>query len=177
MAAAEAQFLDRGYWETTVEHIADAAKVSRATFYTYFRSKREALEAVGKVASDAADLVFDALAELPADWTTDDIADWIRAYFKCQRMQAPWALVWLEAARADRDVMETSRANRRYHARKIGGHLRSLGGHVEKNPIYDGLMVLALLDTLWSDGHRIGGSDALIVDVAARAMEALLRRG
>lgn len=78
MAAAEAQFLDRGYWETTVEHIADAAKVSRATFYTYFRSKREALEAVGKVASDAADLVFDALAELPADWTTDDIADWIR---------------------------------------------------------------------------------------------------
>jgi AcrR family transcriptional regulator len=176
VAAAEAQFLDRGYWETTVEHIADAADVSRATFYTYFRSKREALEAVGKVASDAADRVFDALGELSGDWTSRDIADWVRTYFTCQREQAPWALVWLEAARVDRDVMETSRANRRYHARKIGGHLRNLGGDVERNPIYDGLMVLALLDTLWTDGHRVGGSDALIVDVAARAMEALLRR-
>ena len=49
VAAAKAQFLERGYEETTVERIADAASVSRPTFYTYFRSKREALEAVALV--------------------------------------------------------------------------------------------------------------------------------
>ena len=77
----------------------------------------------------------------------------------------------------DRDVTESGRANRRYHARKIGKHLRGLGGHAESDPVYDGLMVLAILDALLTDGRRVGGSDSVIVDVAARAIEALVRRG
>jgi hypothetical protein len=77
----------------------------------------------------------------------------------------------------DSAVSESGRANRRYHARKIGKHLRGLGGHAESDPIYDGLMVLAILETLLADGHRVGGSDAVIVDVAARAIDALVRRG
>jgi AcrR family transcriptional regulator len=177
VAAAKAQFLERGYEETTVERIADAARVSRPTFYTYFRSKREALDAVSLVASDATELVVDALGQLSSDWTTDDIAEWVRAYVACQRMHGPWALVWRQAARVDRDVIESGRANRRYHARKIGKHVRGLGGHAESDPVYDGLMVLAILEALLADGHRVGGSDAVIVDVAARAIEALVRRG
>ena len=61
--------------------------------------------------------------------------------------------------------------------RKIGKQLRGLGGHAETDPVYDGLMVMAILDSLLADGHRVGGSDAVIVDVAARAIEALVRRG
>jgi AcrR family transcriptional regulator len=177
VAAAKAQFLEHGYEDTTVERIADAANVSRPTFYTYFRSKREALDAVALATSEATELVVNALGELPSAWTTDDIAEWVRAYLACQRRHGPWALVWRQAARVDRVVIESGRANRRYHARKIGKQLRGLGGHTESDPVYDGLMVLAILDSLLADGHRVGGSDAVIVDVAARAIEALVRRG
>ena len=157
--AAGEQFLEHGYAETTVEHIADGAKVSRPTFYTYFRSKREIFEAVALVASDAVGVVFDDLGALPAQWTTEDIARWIGSYFACQRLHGPWALVWQQAAREDREVKEIGRANRRYHARKIGKHLRGLGLRTDNDPIYDGLIVLAILESLWSDGQRVGGSD------------------
>jgi AcrR family transcriptional regulator len=177
VAAAKAQFLEHGYEGTTIEGIAEAANVSRPSFYTYFRSKREALDAVALTASDAVEVVFDALGDLPGDWATEDVADWVRSYLACCRVHGPWALVWREAARVDSEVSKSGRANRRYHARKIGKHLRSLGGHSENDPVYDGLMVLAVLEILFTDGHRIGGSDALIVDVAARAIEALVRRG
>jgi AcrR family transcriptional regulator len=176
LEVAKAQFLERGYGETTVEHIAEAAKVSRPTFYTYFRSKRDVLEAVALIASDAAARVFDALGEIPNDWTTDDVAGWVRSYFACQRMHGPWALVWRAAACADNEVNEIGRANRRYHAKTIGKHLRGLGGDSETDPVYDGLIVLAILESLLADGPRVGGSDAVIVDVAARAIETLVRR-
>jgi AcrR family transcriptional regulator len=173
---ARMQFLERGYAATTVEHIADKAKVSRPTFYTYFRSKREVFEAVALSASDAVGVVFDDLGSLPGDWTTEDIAGWVGSYVACQKQHGPWVAVWQEAAREDREVKETGRANRRYHARNIGKRLRGLGGRTEDDPIYDGLIVLAILESLWSDGHRVGGSDKLIIDVAARAIEAILRR-
>ena len=177
LEVAKAQFLERGYGDTTVEHIAEAANVSRPTFYTYFRSKRDVLEAVALIASDAAARVIDALGELPNDWTTDDIAGWVRSYFACQRTHGPWALVWRAAARVDSDVNEIGRANRRYHAKTIGKHLRGLGGDRDTDPVYDGLMVLAILESLLADGHRVGGSDAVIVDVTARAIETLVRQG
>jgi AcrR family transcriptional regulator len=41
--AAAAVFESRGYRNTTIDHIADAARVSRPTVYKYTRSKRELL--------------------------------------------------------------------------------------------------------------------------------------
>jgi AcrR family transcriptional regulator len=41
VATAKAEFLARGYVDTGIEHITEAAQVSRPTFYTYFGSKRE----------------------------------------------------------------------------------------------------------------------------------------
>ncbi len=43
LAAANQVFTEKGYFETRVEDIAVLAKVSRATFYTYFDSKDEIL--------------------------------------------------------------------------------------------------------------------------------------
>ena len=41
--AAEATFSERGYQATTLDDLAVAAKISRATFYSYFPSKEELL--------------------------------------------------------------------------------------------------------------------------------------
>ncbi|GFJ86453.1 TetR family transcriptional regulator [Phytohabitans rumicis] len=42
-AAAIALFLKRGYDETTVDEIAEAAGVARRTFFRYFRTKEDAV--------------------------------------------------------------------------------------------------------------------------------------
>jgi AcrR family transcriptional regulator len=174
--AARDQFLERGYLATSVDDITETAGVSRPTFYTYFRSKREVLEAVGLLASDLVAPLFDALGDLGPDWTTDDVAVWVRSYFDYQRVHGPWALVWLEAITLDGQIEAASRANRRHHARRIGKHVHNLGALPGTDPLYDGLIVLALLDTLWAEALRSPGSDAALVDAAARAIEAIIRR-
>lgn len=51
--AARQTFLELGYFETRVEHIATRANVSRATFYTYFDSKDGILAVlVGELVDD-----------------------------------------------------------------------------------------------------------------------------
>ncbi|WP_420992740.1 TetR/AcrR family transcriptional regulator [Cupriavidus sp. 30B13] len=48
MAAAEKLFLDKGVEATTINEIVEEAQVAKGTFYHYFSSKNEMLEALGK---------------------------------------------------------------------------------------------------------------------------------
>jgi AcrR family transcriptional regulator len=174
--AAKDLFMRKGYMETSVDDIADAADVSRPTFYTYFRSKREVMEAIGVDASDAAEPVFDALGRLGPGWTVDDLAAWVRSYFAYRREHLAWTLVWVEAMTLERPIKDANQAVRRHHARNIGKHLQGLGAPANSDPLYDGLIVLALLETLSAEALRSGGSDQAPVDAAAKAIQALIRR-
>lgn len=74
--AAMALYAERGYGATTVADIADAANVSRATFFSYFRGKDD-------VVFGNADLATRALADLLADppeglSTLDAVRGWLR---------------------------------------------------------------------------------------------------
>ena len=120
--------------------------------------------------------MFDALGELGPDWTTDDIAAWVRSYFDYQRVHGPWALVWLEAITLDGQIEAAGTANRRHHARRIGKHLQNLGALPGIDPLYDGLIVLALLDTLCAEALRSPSSEPAVVDAAADAIAAMIRR-
>ena len=175
--AARDLFLKRGYVETSVDDIAEAAQVSRPTFYAYFHSKRDVMEAVGLTAAKAATPVFDALGELGPTWTTEDIAQWVRSYFAYQRVHGPWAIVFRQAITFDPQLKVAARSTRQRSARRIGRHLRHLGASEETDPLYAGLIVLALLETLWAEGSRSAGSESLVVDAASRAIEALIRHG
>ncbi len=174
--AARELFLERGYVGTGVDDIAELAAVSRPTFYTYFRSKREILKAVALIASDAATPVIDALGDLGPAWTSTDVADWVRSYFSYQQAHGPWVLVWRDAVAFDPQLVQASQSTRRHHARRIGKHLHNLGARAETDPVYDGLMVLALLDTLLTEELRSEGSNPMLIDIAASAIEALIHR-
>ncbi|WP_216725625.1 TetR/AcrR family transcriptional regulator [Thiorhodococcus drewsii] len=52
MNAAERLFLDKGVESTTINEIVEAAQVAKGTFYHYFSSKNEILEALGKRYTD-----------------------------------------------------------------------------------------------------------------------------
>jgi AcrR family transcriptional regulator len=176
VATAKAEFLARGYVDTSVEHITEAAQVSRPTFYTYFRSKREIFDAVALTTSVAAERVFDGLGGLGPDWTTDDLVEWVRSYFAYVELHGPWVLVWHEARRTDHGVLDSGRASRRYHARRIGIHLRNLGVKTEQDPVDDGLIVLAILEALGVDGRGTEGARPEAIDITADAIAAFLRR-
>lgn len=57
-------FLQRGYGETTIDEIADAAGISRRTFFHYFKSKDDIMLAMQ---SGLGDILADALREEPDD--------------------------------------------------------------------------------------------------------------
>jgi len=52
-------FMERGYQETTVDDIADAADISRATFFNYYASKAAILHEIAAEALDYARRTFD----------------------------------------------------------------------------------------------------------------------
>jgi len=176
IGAARDLFITHGYVDTGVDDIAESAQVSRPTFYTYFGSKRDVFEAIGRTASDAATPVFDRLGELGPAWTTADVTAWVRSCFAYYQMYGSWALVWRQATTFDRHLREASQSARRYNALKIGQHLHALGNSSESDPLYDGLIVLAMLETLWAEGLQSRGSEPLLVDAAAKAIEALIRQ-
>jgi AcrR family transcriptional regulator len=174
---AKRLFLERGYDATAVEHIAEAAGVSRATFYTYFASKRDVVVGVSLMASDAMLAAIRRFGELPADWTLDHIDTWVRAYFAYQDDYGAWALAWDQASRGDDDLRPTRGATMRFHAATLGRELQRVSGRTDRDPVLDGLVVLVLLQRLWlvgQDGEVTGDKDSLIA-AATEAVAALVR--
>jgi AcrR family transcriptional regulator len=82
--AAMRLFLDRGYEQTTVEDIANAADVAVRTFFRYFSSKQHIL--FGDVAAGIADRLAAALATRPLD---EHPVDAVYAAFEILRVADP----------------------------------------------------------------------------------------
>src|SRR3954466_3242679 len=75
-------FLAKGYYGTSVEEIAEAAGVSRASFYTYFPSKRDLLYSLGTDTYGALDHTLAEMRALEATWSDDDVYEIVRIYLR-----------------------------------------------------------------------------------------------
>ncbi|SDI21472.1 transcriptional regulator, TetR family [Pseudomonas flavescens] len=80
MAAAERLFLAQGVEATTINEIVEAAQVAKGTFYHYFASKNEMLEALGRRYTEQFMLSLEkAMAPCaPDDWA-ERLRVWIHA--------------------------------------------------------------------------------------------------
>jgi TetR/AcrR family transcriptional regulator len=143
-------FLTRGYSGTTIDEIAKVAEVSRASFYTYFPSKRDALLALGDETGHKAAEVVAELGRIELPWTVDDLATWVHSYFELLDDHGSFAFAWTQAAHEDEELLRFGAHGHLELSRRLGVALGRLSGTAPKDPIAAGLVVHSALERAWS---------------------------
>jgi AcrR family transcriptional regulator len=146
-------FLAKGYFGTSVEEIADAAGVSRGSFYTYFPSKRDLLYALGTDTYQALSATLDEMRALEATWTDDDVYQLIRIYVRFLDQHGAFMLVWNQAAYGDAALAKTGMRTRLMNARRFGEFIQRRSGEKvngDEDPARIGLAILVMVDRYWS---------------------------
>lgn len=142
-------FLVRGYGGTTIDDITGEAGVSRASFYTYFPTKRDVLLTLGADASVEAGRVIAELHDLPAEWTVDDVVAWIERYFELMEVHGSFSFAWTQAAHEDEELRVAGMHGHLNLCRRLGEALASLGApadHADER----GLIVFSMLERTWA---------------------------
>ena len=126
-------FLAKGYYGTSVEEIAEAAGVSRASFYTYFPSKRDLLYSLGTDTYRALDGTLNEMRALEATWSHDDVYEIVRIYLRFLEDHGAFMLVWSQATYGDDALAKTGMRTRLANAR--AGSVRSSSASRARNRI------------------------------------------
>lgn len=174
---ARQTFLKQGYDATSIDSIAEAAGVSRASVYTYFSSKSELLREMGSSGVATSFSILSSLGDLPQDWDLDDISAWVQRYFDFLEDHGGYMLVWLQAARSDEQLRELGMRGSMRAARLASDAMRKLGAPTDEEPHVQGLALMALLDRFWYH-WRITKAPLEASDVhqgLARMLAAMLR--
>ena len=146
-------FLAKGYHGTSVEEIAEAAGVSRASFYTYYPSKRDLLYALGQDTYRAMTTTLDAIRALEPTWTDDDVYEVVRIYVRFLEDHGAFMLVWSQATYGDEALAKAGTRTRLVHARRFGQIIQRVSGEKvdpDEEPARFGLAILVMIDRYWS---------------------------
>ncbi len=147
-------FLTHGYSGTTIDEIARAADVSRASFYTYFPSKREVLFAVGARAVNDTSRV---LRRLPTAGTTIvGLREWVREYFVLLDAHGAFAFAWTQAAHEDEAIRTAGMKGHLELSREFGEMLAESAGKPRSDTTELGVAMFSLLERSWSYTHLYG---------------------
>ncbi|MBE1552063.1 AcrR family transcriptional regulator [Mycobacterium sp. OAS707] len=177
LAAAQQLFLDRGYGGTRINDITEACGVSRASFYTYFRDKRDVFNGLGQdTYHDLLDVVGE-WADIPSPCNRSDVVRWVQSYFSF--MDRHGALtVSAQSGPADEAVRLASNKMQLRVARLLGAVLASRKKTSTGNPAALGLAATAMLDRSWYHCHhrQLAIGDEEIVGAIADYIMAILER-
>ena len=147
-------FLTHGYSGTTIDEIARAADVSRASFYTYFPSKREVLLAVGaRSVKDTSQL----LRRLPAEGTTlPGLRQWVHDFFMMLDRHGAFAFAWTQAALEDDGIRTAGMESHVALSRQFGEMLAQSALKPRTDVMELGIAMFSLLERSWSYAHLYG---------------------
>jgi len=170
-------FLERGYGGTTIDDIADAAGMSRASFYTYFPSKREILLLAGVRSNRARTIAISTIAAIPGDWTLEHIKTWVRGYLSFLDEYGGFQVVWSQAAWFDDELRSLGVGGSMHSARIIGENMRRLGASDKVDTGVQGLAVMSMLDRFWYVWQKTKApfEEEEVVNGLARMLQSLLR--
>jgi AcrR family transcriptional regulator len=127
--------------------------VSRASFYTYFPSKRDLLYSLGTDTYGALDGTMKEMRALEATWSPDDVYEIVRIYLRFLEDHGAFMLVWSQATYGDEALAKAGMRTRLAHARRFGQILQHLSGEKpdpDDDPARFGLAILVMIDRYWS---------------------------
>ena len=143
-------FLQRGYVATTIENIADAAGVSRASFYTYFSSKREIMIVAGHDCRAASWRLFEEFGEVDANDALPGVRTWVAKYFKFLEKNGGYLLMWQQAALQDPELRQRGMRGSLKGCRILAESLENMGiARSEEDLLIRSLAIVSLLDRMW----------------------------
>jgi AcrR family transcriptional regulator len=176
---AKTLFLERGYGGTTIDHIAEAAGVSRASFYTYFPSKRETLLAAGAKDLQQNMSALGAIAQIPEEWTLEDLKAWIKRYLQYQDKHGAFLQVWSQAAWNDAELRSIGVRGSMRAAGITGTELQRLGASHRIDPRIQGQALIAMLDRFWYVWRvtQAPFTEDEVLSALAHIVACILRRG
>jgi len=147
---AKALFLEYGYDATTIDNIADAAGVSRASFYTYFSSKTEIMIVAGADARDTSCAMFEKLGQVDRANLAEGIAGWVDEYFRLLERDGGYLLTWQQAALKDPKLRKLGMEGTQRSSRILSESLRALGAKGDKSDlVIRSLALRSMLDRFW----------------------------
>src|SRR5215211_5543773 len=144
-------FLTRGYAGTTIDEIARVADVSRASFYTYFPSKREVLLAVGANAAEASEAMIDQLSEYAGSRAALKI--WATKFLELLDVHGSFGIAWTQAAMEDEEIRIAGMKRHYGLCRRIGANILATTGKKMDDPGPLGLVVMSMFERGWQYGE------------------------
>lgn len=150
LEATRSIFLSRGYAGTTIDEIARVAKVSRPSFYTYFPTKRDVLLTLGADSARAVDEIVDRFADLAADWSREDIENFVADYFLLLDDHGGFAFAWTQAAHEDAEIFAAGQARHLGICQRFGELISKMGVAACTDSAAAGLVWFAMLERSWS---------------------------
>jgi AcrR family transcriptional regulator len=143
-------FLQKGYFGTTIDDIADAAGLSRSSFYTYFPSKRDVLLVLGNQTYQAMDELMDQLMAVAEERTPDAVERIVTMYLRLLDEHGAFLQVWGQAGFGDETLRRTGMRAKLSSARRLAAVLRALGWEPEDGEAALTALALAvMMDRFW----------------------------
>jgi AcrR family transcriptional regulator len=120
-------FLQKGYYGTTIDDIAEAAGVSRSSFYTYFPSKRDVLLTLGTETYEAMNDTIESMNVVADEDPPDAVERIVRAYVELLDEHGAFLQVWGQAGFGDEELLKTGMRTKLATARRFASVLQRLG--------------------------------------------------
>jgi AcrR family transcriptional regulator len=143
-------FLAKGYFGTSIDDIAEAAQVSRASFYTYYPSKRDLLVRIGNETYRAMNAILDEMAKIADEGHDDAIERIVSLYLELLEKHGAFLLVWGQAGFGDEELRRAGMRAKMATSRRLGEIFEKLG-HVPdgQDPVLVSLAFEVMIDRIW----------------------------
>jgi AcrR family transcriptional regulator len=177
-ASAQEALRIKGYADTTIEDIADLAKVSRPTFYTYFRNKDEIMLALIGDALAAVTSVLRHVDAVDVD-STDSVRSWVEDYIAVFDEHAGvLAVVSREQPEIEGLTPETRQSWARWRTRHVARLFVKAHGDAASERF--ALVVSTMIDHVWLlkrlKANEVPYNADELVDTFVAVIEAIIAR-
>lgn len=152
--ATRTVFLTKGYAGTTIDEIARVAEISRASFYTYFPTKRDVLLALGADSASVAEEYVRSYLDRPEPLQRDDMRRFVDGYFDLLDVHGAFAINWTQAALEDAEIRSAGMKRHLRMCEQVGKVVSPPGddGNVEMR----GLAAYSMIERGWRYAHLYG---------------------